>query len=1458
MKRKLFTFLMAFLAIAGNAVWATVTNPTNATEDNPFDLASESVKITDDGTYWIKSSSQTSNGIEVVNSAKPTIYLVNVDINVAGSAIEIKRYAEPTFVLIGENKITSAGNIINHTQNKAAIDIADESSLIISEKSTGILDINMTSTRTGEQVAIGAGGTGAPYGDRGTAEDCGSLIINGGTIETNGYVGYFYSHAIKLEKVDGNGGNGILITKKIYYHSDNATKDNCQLESGILFEDNTIGTVYGQPTLNSPIPEGYQVNMENATVTVGKGQSYTEEQFQNLEKGTLKAYELSYTAQTPEGISITDPATLPEKQYVGYNTPLVDITVTVPVNTYNFWGWLLDKQFYEATPSTAPDKLEPFAVSGVWVVDIYSVEKRNAGDEIFINLIYPTDAASLFTAALKEGEALPDDLKLEGTTVSGKLNKTGTTNCIVSLNSDNSKTETSVLKFSVENESSEEPTDIATAGYKLNIAELIYNGQEQEVPVTVEDEQGNKLTAGTDYTVTPANVKNVQDEGYSISVKGIGKYSGELTGTLTVKPAPLRASVDPITVDLNGEQPDFKNAKITYEEDAKPFGDDDVTINLGDLLIDTSISGERECTFKSASLDGKDKGNYVLEGSVTVKIIVGDDEDMTDINDDNIKVFVKLDEGMKFEYDGDVQEQDPTHLIVVMEEGNPVPYKEGVDFEVTLNRGEDENVLFREAGEYDVVVTPIGDKLKGDPIILENALKIWPKPVTVVAQDINYTIGQEEEVNMEGVLAIEEGGICTTDESLTIVITTSSLLTQEFLEGWCTVPGTYVYTYKGVEVEGLGENYEVTNSGDVKGNIIVSKQITEDDPLTPGSDNSENADITLDSDWSWNGSHFFREYDGKEHAIESIRVKTNEGWTTLSAEDGDFTVDYKSQTVKNVGVYEIEISLEKYYEGKSDLRLFISPRKVEVDLNLPKSIVEGQELYWNPDFATFEGLVAGEEDYGKIDGKLEVAEETENGLSVKVQGLKLVDNEPFLAKNYEAVYMHNGTTLTLDENGNGDIPGNIDIIEQAPAEDVKPNESGWTSEDGKVFTRVYDGKSHALESIVVGNTTMTDGFTIDYNGADAKVKDAGRYEATIRFAYGQYGPTPITLVIEERPMHVWFNLPASVEEAGVQLPAANYVAYEAEAEGRGLIGAEGTPAVASGVLSISLPIDGKCSVKLMNFALGANTEGFLPSNYQIQVWDATQGKWIDYDGGEVAIVDPNDPDNGGEEGDNPNGEGGSGITVDDPDDPNTDPDNPGTDPDDPSTDPDDPNKPGEPSDPNRPGQGGGSTNNAYKHYNLIIDEVCDGIELSASRNVIREGNQVSIYMEIAEGCDTTGMKLEYKRSLFGSWEDLKPHEGVQPGEYIIENIYTDIYVRATGAKMNGSATGIEDVENTQIQVYAQDGNIRIFTPELVEVQIVNMAGVVVKNAEQTGWQSYAVDRGIYIVRVGEQVFKLKL
>ena len=161
-----------------------------------------------------------------------------------------------------------------------------------------------------------------------------------------------------------------------------------------------------------------------------------------------------------------------------------------------------------------------------------------------------------------------------------------------------------------------------------------------------------------------------------------------------------------------------------------------------------------------------------------------------------------------------------------------------------------------------------------------------------------------------------------------------------------------------------------------------------------------------------------------------------------------------------------------------------------------------------------------------------------------------------------------------------------------------------------------------------------------------------------------------------------------------------------------------------------------------------------------------------------------------------------------------------------------------------------------KYYNIYIDTICPGLNVEVSKDVVQEGHQVSAYLTIQSECDTTGMRFEYKRGLFGYWKDLKELEGVQPGEYIIKNIYTDIYIRALDATLpEEEPTGIEDVEG--IKAYAKDGSIYVYTPNREEVTIIGMSGAIIKHAEQIGLQSYNVSRGIYIVRIGEKVFKLK-
>ena len=161
-----------------------------------------------------------------------------------------------------------------------------------------------------------------------------------------------------------------------------------------------------------------------------------------------------------------------------------------------------------------------------------------------------------------------------------------------------------------------------------------------------------------------------------------------------------------------------------------------------------------------------------------------------------------------------------------------------------------------------------------------------------------------------------------------------------------------------------------------------------------------------------------------------------------------------------------------------------------------------------------------------------------------------------------------------------------------------------------------------------------------------------------------------------------------------------------------------------------------------------------------------------------------------------------------------------------------------------------------KYYNIYIDTICPGLEVEVSKDVVQEGHQVSAYLTIQAECDTTGMRFEYKRGLFGYWKDLKELEGVQPGEYIIKNIYTDIYIRALDATLpEEEPTGIEDLEG--VKAYAKEGSIYVYTPNREQVTIISMSGAIIKHEEQVGLQSYSVSRGIYIVRIGDKVFKLK-
>ena len=160
------------------------------------------------------------------------------------------------------------------------------------------------------------------------------------------------------------------------------------------------------------------------------------------------------------------------------------------------------------------------------------------------------------------------------------------------------------------------------------------------------------------------------------------------------------------------------------------------------------------------------------------------------------------------------------------------------------------------------------------------------------------------------------------------------------------------------------------------------------------------------------------------------------------------------------------------------------------------------------------------------------------------------------------------------------------------------------------------------------------------------------------------------------------------------------------------------------------------------------------------------------------------------------------------------------------------------------------------YYNIYVEDVCDGVEVTTSKNVVREGGSISVYVEKDTANYTfDNFKVYYKRSYYGTWNELK--EGTQPGEYPINNIWTHIYIKAEGAEVKEDPTGIESIEG--VKVYTKDGSLYVQTPQREQVIIVSMSGAVVKNEEQVGLKQYhGLHPGIYIVRVGDKAYKLRL
>ena len=158
-----------------------------------------------------------------------------------------------------------------------------------------------------------------------------------------------------------------------------------------------------------------------------------------------------------------------------------------------------------------------------------------------------------------------------------------------------------------------------------------------------------------------------------------------------------------------------------------------------------------------------------------------------------------------------------------------------------------------------------------------------------------------------------------------------------------------------------------------------------------------------------------------------------------------------------------------------------------------------------------------------------------------------------------------------------------------------------------------------------------------------------------------------------------------------------------------------------------------------------------------------------------------------------------------------------------------------------------------EYYNIMVEE-CEGVTVETSTNVVREGTSMTFTIDVAEGYSAEDMTVKVKRSLFGTTDIIEPND---EGIYEIKNIYTDIYITVDGVEEEEeeTPTGMEELEG--VKVYSKDGSIYVQTPKQEQMQIISISGAVLKNETQVGLQRYDLPRGIYILCIGEQRFKVR-
>ena len=481
----------------------------------------------------------------------------------------------------------------------------------------------------------------------------------------------------------------------------------------------------------------------------------------------------------------------------------------------------------------------------------------------------------------------------------------------------------------------------------------IYDGNEHINGLTVTDSKLNTtLAEGTDYTLTySGDLINVG--AVTITIKGIGNYTGEFTKTYQILPREYTVTTNTDSKVYDGN-PLTAGGTVNNLVDGETVGftmtGSQTDVGISDNTYELNWTGSAK---ESNYTRGKDSIGTL---TVTKQSIAPDPEHPETYKE--VTITSPSDEV----YDGKEHKWIPT---VTDKEGNELVAK--TDYEVTYSTTDFTNVT----GTITVTITGIGNYTGK----ATRTYSITPK---------TYTVTTESDSKVYDGTALTAGGKVSgivKGETVDFTITGSQ-----------TSVGTSDNTYE-LNWTGSAKESNYKHGKDSIGTLTVkAKSIVPDGPDTP---DEKKTGITV-SDPSDS------KYDGKEHR-EVLTVQDTKKNDELVAEK-DYSVTYSDDLV-NAGTVTITIEGIGNYTGSFTKTYEITKRSVTLTSATASKTYDGQALTSTSITVSGDGFVKGEGATYNVTGT-----QTEVGNSANSFEYKL--NENTLASNYDITKVVGTLTIT--------------------------------------------------------------------------------------------------------------------------------------------------------------------------------------------------------------------------------------------------------------------------------------------------------------------------------------------------------------------------------------------------------------------------------------------------------------